>query len=380
MSSSARVTWLFNSIGYNNKLLYMEPILKAFMSQFSATSILTCETEAKISDTDYEVKKTLPKLTIKLGQKSISAPSPSAIVKLAQSNPNLIVINEFGLLSFYAILYRIFRRRTRILLLVENDPVFLKYYGVMRNSSAYDFVRCFIGRFADKVLCNNENTANYLINQLGISAKKVISACYLTSAIDVRGEKTPARQGNLILLFVGQLIPRKGLKHLFNAIKLLSNEQRLRIKLEVLGEGPERALLEKLIADFGLNGIVNLRGAQPYEKMGDFYSAADVFVLPTLGDYRALVGFEALSAGLPIIGSIFDGASSEIIEEGVNGFAVDPRNEESLAKIIQLFLDKPELINKFGKESKRIAAKYSVSVAAENLINACKACIADLKH
>ena len=101
--------------------------------------------------------------------------------------------------------------------------------------------------------------------------------------------------------------------------------------------------------------------------------------IPTLGDYRALVGFEALSAGLPIIGSVFDGASSEIIEEGVNGFIVDPRDEVSLANKIQVFLDHPELVEKFGKESERIAKKYAVNVAASNLIEAAKECVADLK-
>lgn len=376
MHTSPNITWLFNSIGYNNKLLYMEPILKAFVSKFPNTVILTCDTEARIADTNYEVKKAIPRLALQIGSKVFNAPSPSAIFKLSQLKPDLIVINEFGLLSFYAVLYKLFKRNTRVLLLVENDPIYLKYYGVPRNSPAYDLVRRFIGRLANKVLCNNDKTANYLVHQLGIAAKKVVSACYLTSVIDIRKPNTD-HNGNLVLLYVGQLIPRKGLHHLIKAIARLPLEQRSRLRLEVLGEGPERNVLEKLISDSGLTGLVNLRGAQPYEKMGYFYGAADIFVLPTLGDYRALVGFEALSANLPIIGSIFDGASYETIEEGVNGFAVDPTNEEALTKIIKLFLDNPELIEKFGKESKRIAEKYRVSIAAENLINACKECLAD---
>ena len=134
-----------------------------------------------------------------------------------------------------------------------------------------------------------------------------------------------------------------------------------------------------MIEQYGLNELVRLHGSQPYESIGDFYGKADVFVLPTLGDYRALVGFEALSAGLPIIGSVFDGASSEIIEDGVNGFIVDPRDEVSLTNKIQAFLDNPEIAEEFGKESERIAKKYTVTVAASNLIEAGKECIAELK-
>ena len=379
MTTPARVTWLFDSIGYNNKLLYMEPILKAFVSQFPNTTIFTCETAAQISGTDYEVKKALPKLTFKIGHRTFSLPSPSAIFKLAHTRPDLIVINEFGLLSFYAVLYRLFKRDVRVLLLVENDPLYLKYYGVSRNNSVYDLFRRFIGRVADKVLCNNEKTVEYLTNHLGIPASKIKSACYLTSSVGVPVKNCSDKKERLSLLFVGQLIPRKGLKHLLNAINSLSQEQRTRLQLDILGDGPDRKLLSDMIEQYGLNEVVRLHGSQPYESIGDFYGKADVFVLPTLGDYRALVGFEALSAGLSIVGSVFDGASSEIIEDGVNGFIVDPRDEVSLANKIQVFLDHPELVEKFGKESERIAKKYAVNVAASNLIEAAKECVADLK-
>lgn len=379
MRSFARATWLFVSIGYNNKLLYMEPILKEFVAQFPNTTIFTCETAAQISGADYEVKKALPKFTIKIGHRVFSMPSPSAIFKLANTKPDLIVINEFGILSFYAVLYRFFKRNARVLLLVENDPLYLKYYGVSRNNSVYDLFRRFIGRVADKVLCNNDKTVGYLINHLGMSASKIKSACYLTSSVDAAVKKRTDKKEKLTLLFVGQLIPRKGLKHLLNAINSLSQEQRAQLQLDILGDGPEKKLLSDMIEKYRLNEVVRLQGLQPYETIGAFYGKADVFVLPTLGDYRALVGFEALSACLPIIGSVFDGASLEIIEDGVNGFIIDPRDEVSLANKIQAFLDHPELVEKFGKESERIAKKYTVNVAASNLIEAGKKCIADLK-
>ena len=376
MSYPTRITWLINSMGYNNKLLYWEPLLKELISNFPMTTILTCETEAQIFGTNYTVKKALSRFILKLGQRTLSVPAPTVINKLARTKPDVIVISEFGLLSLYATLYRLLNKKTRVLLLVENDPIYLKYYGVHRDGVLYDFVRRFIGRSADKVLCNNNKAANYLVNRLSIPSQKIICGCYLTSAIDVNAV-IRSNNKKIALLFVGQLIPRKGLAHLLGAITRLSLTLRANLRLDIVGDGPERRTLEELIQKYGLGDVVTLHGLQPYDKLGDFFSQADIFVLPTLGDYRALVGFEALSAGLPIIGSTFDGAATEIIEEAVNGFIVDPKNEDALSKKIQLFLSTPQLAVQFGKESKRKAAMFTTNIAATNLINACKDCISE---
>ena len=380
MVSDFKVFWLFNSMGYNNDLLYWQPLLQAYVKAFPNTEFHTCETQAKIVGTEHEVSKSITKLSIKLGSRALSIPSPLLLYKLFRVKPELIVTSEFGLLSIYAALYRLFYRRAKLLLLVENDPAFLAaFYNKNRKTWLFRAVRKCIAWRADSVLCNNRRAAEYLTNDLGIDKDKVIAACYLTS-FQATNSKKRDRGKTKNFLFVGRLIPSKGLSLLVEAVSLLPDDAKDKFTLSIVGDGPERAGLEQAVKDLNLEKTVIFHGRQPYEQLGNFFTAADLFIFPTLGDYRALVGFEALSAGLPIIGSIFDGASDETIENEKNGFSVDPRQLFVLAEKIQFFLENPEKLNEFSTYSTKKYARYTPTAAALNIVNATSNCLRTLKY
>lgn len=370
-----RVTWLVNSMGYNNRLLYWEHLLRRFVEEFPETTIWTSETECSIEKTNKRVERTIPRWSFRIGDRQIAIPSPLAVLKVARHKPNLIVISEFGWLSLYAVVYKFIRRRTKLLLLVENHPSYLKNYSVNRQDVFFSRARQLIASSADLVLTNNDRAARYLSDDLGIASGKVMIGCYLTSSVSPPLVARTACPNRLHLLFVGQLIPRKGLVELLKAVAKLPATLRTNLALDVVGEGPARREIEARCKSLQLSNIVTFHGAQPYEQMGTFFSRADVFVFPTLGDYRALVGFEAISAGLPIIGSIFDGASEEIVEEGVNGFLVDPRDEDTLSERISRFLNNPELVMTFSKASLHRSKAFSPDIAATSLIYACHCCM-----
>lgn len=378
MSANVRVTWVVNSMGYDNKLLYWAPLLRGFVGGFPLTSILTCGTEARITGTKRQVKKAISCAELKVFNRVISVPWPSLFVTLAKTKPKVVVVSEFGLLSLYAVIYRVLNPGVRMLLLVENDPAYLRNTCVDRNRGIYRIVRRMIVAAADKILCNNSRTASYLTTALAASEKKVMCGCYLTSAVaDGQAPAASVDVGKLSLLFVGRLIPSKGLIHLLRAMSTLGVVGRSMLRLEIVGDGPERRAIAEAVKEMGLEDVITLHGARQYEALGEHFSRADVFVFPTLGDYRALVGFEALSAGLPVIGSIFDGAGGEVVDIGVNGFLVDPRDEADLAAKIQYFLSNPKAVRDFSLASKQKAKKFSVEAAVGNLLQACLACAHD---
>lgn len=375
MVSDCKVFWLFNSMGYNNDLLYWQPLLQAYVKAFPNTEFHTCETQAKVVGTEHEVSKSITTLSIKLGSRALSIPSPLLLYKLFRVKPELIVTSEFGLLSIYAALYRLFYRRTKLLLLVENDPAFLAaFYNKNRKTWLFRAVRKCIAWRADSVLCNNRRAAEYLTNDLGIDKDKVIAACYLTS-FQATNSKKRDRGKTKNFLFVGRLIPSKGLSLLVEAVSLLPDDAKDKFTLSIVGDGPERARLEQAVKDLNLEKTVIFHGRQPYEQLGNFFTAADLFIFPTLGDYRALVGFEALSAGLPIIGSIFDGASDETIEDGVNGFVVDPRQISELSRRIRFFLDNSDRLKEFSARALVKYSSYEPAVVANNLVDASSVCL-----
>lgn len=371
---SKHILWLANSMGYENQLLYWEPILRRFIEAFPNTQVHTCSTQAKIRETGKEVKASISSVNLNLGFRKISIPSPFKVYKLLKTKPDLIVISEFGVLSFYATLYRILSKNTRLLLLVENDPAFLEnFYHIKRRSKFFKLIRSFISKNADLVLCNNRKTRSYLIDQLHTTEEKIVAKCYLTSAIPVE-KHSPKCNNKISLLFAGRLQPGKGVHLLLEAVNLLSPEAKNKIKLDIVGGGPELGRLKTKASEYKLRNIF-FHGPQPYENLNFFFSNADVFIFPTLGDYRALVGFEALSAGLPIIGSIYDGASNEVIKDGINGFTVDPLNTKDLSEKIGFFVNNINELEKYSISSAKISSNFLPSTAAANLIDAARLCL-----
>lgn len=367
--SDKKVLWLANSMGHENNLLYWGPLLSDYVRAYPLTQIHTCETQAQVEESNLEVKASIVKINFNLGSRKFSIPSPLSLYNLLKAKPDLIVISEFGLLSLYSAIYRLLNKQARLLLLVENDPAFLEsFYQKKRKTKLFSAIRSFIANRADRVLCNNKRTESYLTNNLGTHKDKIITACYLTSALPaVKHTKKPSDR--LSLLFVGRLVSGKGVHLLLEALELLPPEAKKNVELHIIGDGPEREHLEQRALELKLTNV-NFHGQQPYEKLNTFFASADVFIFPTLGDYRALVGFEALSAGLPIIGSVYDGGSEETIESEKNGFIVNPRNTQELKNKIMFFLENPQKIKSFGRFSKEKYLNLTPRIAAQNIITA----------
>jgi len=374
-----KIAWFVSTLGYNNKLLYWEPILEGFFREFHNTRILTFGTECPVGSTGRRVEKAVScfrfKRKLRSGFTKInSIPSPVGFFELTDWRPDLVVASEFGLMTFYAVIYRQIFSKSRLLLLVENDPRFIQG---CKKGFFNRVVRQWIGKHADMVLTNNSQGRTYLLEYIGLSEDIVMKACYLTSQLPPLPTSIISRRKHekLIILYVGRILKNKGLYELILALTILSDCDRGRIEVHIVGDGPYLETLERLSREHKLSETIIFYGKQPYEQLTQYYSSADVFILPTLGDYRALVGFEALSAGLPIIGSCYDGAVSEVVEDGINGFIIDPLRPELISEKIVWFIENRGKLASFSSASQRLAERYSFSTAVANLVHACHACL-----
>jgi glycosyltransferase involved in cell wall biosynthesis len=182
-------------------------------------------------------------------------------------------------------------------------------------------------------------------------------------------------EGKLVFLYVGQIIERKGVSQLVEAVAQLSKSERDKCRFWIVGDGQQRPAVERQVRERGLAGIIRLLGRQPYEKMGAFYRSADVFVMPTLDDYRALAGFEALAYGMPLLHSCYDGAADEIAHEGRNGFIVDPHDTASLVNGIRWFAQHEDQLSSFGEYSHSLSREFTVDIAVQSLVEATRRCL-----
>lgn len=135
-----------------------------------------------------------------------------------------------------------------------------------------------------------------------------------------------------ILLSVGRITSIKGYSELFNIYQHIL-EARPEASLLIVGDGPERARYEKIARERGWRNVHFLGFVQETE-LPQYLAISDLFIFHTLYDPFGLVLGEAMAAKLPVVSSIHAAATHDLIEEGVTGFRIDPREAAAAAKTI----------------------------------------------
>lgn len=218
-------------------------------------------------------------------------------------------------------------------------------------------------RFTDRFIAYGTRAKKYLI-YLGADSKK-INIAYNT--IDTRQmmkrvEKLKSKKYDIrkeygwdkdtkVALYVGQLIKRKGVDLLMQLVKEFRNKENL--KFVLVGYGP----LEESIKEFvDKNRLDNLKlaGFVKNEDIMKYYVSSDIFLLLSREETWGLVVNEAMCAALPIIVSTYTGVSEDLVENGVNGFVVQPENTSHIKEKIEVILDDSSLLRKFGARSREI--------------------------
>jgi glycosyltransferase involved in cell wall biosynthesis len=135
--------------------------------------------------------------------------------------------------------------------------------------------------------------------------------------------------GPLRLLFVGTINQRKGIKYLIEAMRLLGSAP---VELMVCGRVVDDLALFKPFA-----AQVHVRPSVSLRQLLEAYRQADLFVFPSVAEGFAQVLLEALASGLPILSTTHT-AAPDLIEEGREGFVVEPRRPDLIAERVEWLL------------------------------------------
>lgn len=209
----------------------------------------------------------------------------------------------------------------------------------------------------DRVVVNSGWSRDALAAQ-GVPAQKiaVLPLAYEPPAnLPRRPERRPGDP--LRVLFLGQIILRKGIPYLFEAARLLSGEN-IRFTLA----GP-LGISEQAMAAMPPN--IRHAGRVTREQLTATYMAHDVFVLPTLSDGFAITQLEAMAHGLPVVATPCCG---EVVRHGENGFIVPARNAAETAGILAKMAADPGLCAALSGEAVRTAASFSLGRLGANLL------------
>lgn len=181
----------------------------------------------------------------------------------------------------------------------------------------------------------------------------------------------PCGKGNGKIICVGSLIERKGIDLLLKALAKVKSEY----SLYLAGEGSERETLKDLAFELDISDKVHFLGQLNREELLAYYADSDLFILPTREDCFALVILEAMCSGLPIICSKYADGAYDLIEEGKNGFIIEPYDETKFAESIEKVLGSKEIRENMQKNSKEILEKFRFANIAKGYMEAIEECV-----
>lgn len=161
------------------------------------------------------------------------------------------------------------------------------------------------------------------------------------------------------ILYVGSMIPRKGLDLLVEALKFVPGD----VELRIVGNGTEEEIagLKAAALDSGVAEKLVFCGFLQGEALTEEYRKAQVFVLPTREDCFGLVLLEAMCAGVPIVASQYADGAYDTVIEGENGYIADPYDAEAFGKAIEKAMRESDHLKGRSEENVRKFAFENVS-------------------
>lgn len=165
------------------------------------------------------------------------------------------------------------------------------------------------------------------------------------------------------VLFMGRIGKRKGAYDILEAARLIENKQ---VKINMYGDG-EIDELSELAQKNGLNDKLNIPGWIKGQEIEKAYRNSDIFILPSYNEGLPMSVLEAMSYGLPIVSTPV-GGTAEAVDDGINGYLIQPGDYKALAEKIDFLAGNKLIRDKMSQESHFIAGeRFDVKVIVKQL-------------
>lgn len=216
----------------------------------------------------------------------------------------------------------------------------------------------------DLVIAPSQNLARQIADE-GVRSP----VRYITNPV-VFGDSSavvPAeRKVGFTVLYAGRLGPEKNIAYLIRAFAGLL-AQVTDAHLWIAGRGPEGPALEALAAELALGDRVKFLGFLDHPTLARYYAACDVFVLPSIQEAQPLVAMEAMWFGRPVIVTKAIVAAEEMVDQGVNGYIVDPGSDDDLTQRLLSLSADSSLRAAQGAASRNRACAYQPELVVDAL-------------
>ncbi len=169
------------------------------------------------------------------------------------------------------------------------------------------------------------------------------------------------------ILFVGSLVPRKGLSYLIDAAREITGHTP-NVKFLVAGDGPLKKSLTKTVSEKGLKENFEFIGRVNEENLAGLYGCVDVFVLPSIQEGQGIVLLEAQASGLPVVAFDVSGVKEAMVDKETGLLAMPGSSGDLAAALLKIIGDK-ELCNRMGSNGRRfVEENYTWDISAKKML------------
>lgn len=290
---------------------------------------------------------------------------PYVIVK---KNPSLIHVHTAGYLSFfesslYLFISALFNKKTILHIHANSLDTFYQSSSFLTKL----YIRKSI-LISDKTIALSNYWKKFIVNEMKINNDLIYVIHNGVPFSKYAYQKTCNEKfdDNIHILFMGgRDSKRKGVYDLISSISLILNQQP-NVILTVVGSG-EVETIRSICKDLNLGKNVRILGQITDKEKINELNNSDIFVLPSYSEGLPISILEAMAFGVPVVSTTV-GAIPEVIEEGVNGFLIEPGDHKLLAEKLLLLIKSKNLREDMGINNlEKIKNKYDLKFVTNEL-------------
>ena len=222
----------------------------------------------------------------------------------------------------------------------------------------------------DSIIAPVDSTGKYL-EHLGVTQPIYVLP---TGVPYVTSESTKAKEireayvndDEILLCSVSRLATEKNLSFLIDCMEELRSTTKLKFRCIIVGEGPEKKSLQKIITNKRLCGLVTLIGNVPHDQIHDYYTASDVFVFASTSETQGMVLIEAMAGRCPVV-AVSSGGVDDVILDGYNGYK-SPEDKKLWVKQLVSILEDPHTLDTMAEQALEYSKSYSEEAIAKRAL------------
>jgi len=223
----------------------------------------------------------------------------------------------------------------------------------LKRSIRHAIERRAIRRFA-KLVTVADSIQDLIQDEIGIDASRM-KTIHNGIRVGPRMRECSARSGDGTFISVGRLAKIKNHEMMIRAFRATEDANS---RLLLVGDGPERARLEALARELGLENRIEFLGFR--HDIAELLAISDAFLISSDHEGLSIAVLEAMRAGLPVIGTLV-GGMPETIQHGRTGLLVPKGDVDAMARAMRSLLASPDMRARLGSEGRRyLEAEFSI--------------------